>query len=152
MPASRVWLAVIALFALFLGGGGIGLWLADALAPGSRAAQFVSFFALPLAFAVGLQIWYGLALLSVVPRLLGFGRSPPEVRPSRGARAELPGSVVFVPVTSGIAAMAGIVVGLLSPTRAAWLVALVYGLVGTAHGLVAWRLARRGVLLPPESV
>jgi hypothetical protein len=24
--------------------------------------------------------------------------------------------------------------------------------VGTAHGLLAWRLARGGVLLPPESI
>lgn len=153
MPASRAWVAALAMFGLFLGGGGIGLWLADVLAPGSRAAQAVSFFALPLAFAAGLQLWYGLALLSVVPRLLGFGRSRPRPRPSGSAvRPDLPGSVVFVPLSSGIAAIAGIVVGLLSPTEAAWLVALVYWLAGTAHGLVAWRLARRGVLLPPESV
>jgi hypothetical protein len=55
-------------------------------------------------------------------------------------------------MTSGIGAVAGIVVGLLSSTQAPWLVALVYWLVGTAHGLLAWRLAQRGVLLPPESI
>ncbi|CAN5891022.1 hypothetical protein BH24GEM1_BH24GEM1_13280 [soil metagenome] len=33
-----------------------------------------------------------------------------------------------------------------------WLVALVYWLVGTVYGLVAWQLARRGFLLPPESL
>jgi hypothetical protein len=44
------------------------------------------------------------------------------------------------------------VAGLASPTQPAWLVALVYWLVGTAHGVLGWRLARRGVLLPPESI
>jgi hypothetical protein len=44
------------------------------------------------------------------------------------------------------------VVGLASSTHPAWLVALVYWLVGTGHGALAWRLARRGVLMPPESI
>jgi hypothetical protein len=131
----------------------VGLGLAEALAPGSWVAQALSLFALPLAFAVSLQTWYGLALLRVVPRLLGFRRS--QLVPSLGqgvARPKVPGSFVFVLMTSGIGAVAGIVVGLLSSTQAPWLVALVYWLVGTAHGLLAWRLAQRGVLLPPESI
>jgi hypothetical protein len=45
-----------------------------------------------------------------------------------------------------------VVAGLASSTQPAWLVMLVYWLVGTVHGVVAWRLARSGVLMAPESV
>jgi hypothetical protein len=48
--------------------------------------------------------------------------------------------------------VSGLVVGIMSPTHPAWLVALLYWLVGTGHGALAWRLARMGVLIPPESV
>jgi hypothetical protein len=130
------------------------LGLAAVLAPGSRVAEVVSFFALPVAFAASLQIWYGLALLSLVPRLLGRLRRSRPVSPRSPGPAEpgLPGSLVFLPLSSGAGALAGIVAGLASPTQPAWLVALVYWLVGTAHGVLGWRLARRGVLLPPESI
>lgn len=64
----------------------------------------------------------------------------------------IPGSLVFLPLGSVAGAAAGMVVGLASSTHPAWLVALVYWLVGTGHGALAWRLARRGVLMPPESI
>ena len=72
MPAAPRTLAVLAAFAgLFLGGAAIGGALAGVYAPDSWIASVAGFFALPLAFAVGLQAWYGLALLSLIPRLLG---------------------------------------------------------------------------------
>jgi hypothetical protein len=139
---------------LFLGGAAAGLGLAGALAPGSWVAQGVSLFALPVAFAASLQTWYGLALLSLVPRLLGWLRGSTGVPPRNLGlpTLEVPGSFVFLPISSGVGAVAGVVVGLVSSTHPAWLVALVYWLVGTVHGVLGWRLARRGFLLPPESL
>jgi hypothetical protein len=155
MPAAHRTLAVIAAFAgLFLGGAAIGGALAGVYAPDSWIASVAGFFALPLAFAVGLQAWYGLALLSLIPRLLGRlrGSKTPPAPPERVPGAGIPGSFVFLPLSAGAGATAGLVVGLASSTQPAWLVALVYCLVGTGHGALAWRLARGGFLIPPESV
>jgi hypothetical protein len=155
MSVSPGTLAIVgAVLGLFLGGAVAGIGLARALAPGSWVAETVSFFALPIAFAAGLQAWYGLALFSLIPRLLrGLGGSYSGAARAREPRPlRLPGSFVFLPLSSGAGAVAGIVVGLVSSTDPVWFVALVYWLVGTAHGLLAWRLARSGVLLPPESV
>jgi hypothetical protein len=143
-----------ALLGLFLGGAGAGLGLAMALAPDSWFAETGSFFALPMAFAAGLQLWYGLALFSLIPRLFrwvsNWNSPPTEGRPAAGQG--LPGSFVFLPLSSAAGALAGVVAGLVSSTSPVWFVVLAYWLVGTVHGLLAWRLARAGVLLPPESV
>ena len=138
------------LLVLFVGGAALGNWLADVLAPGSWVAQVVSFFALPVAFAAGLQAWYGLAIIGMVFRLLRWsvttGRALP--RRSRG----IPGGFVFVPISSTAGIIAGLIAGLASPTHSTLFVALVYWCVGTVHGLLAWLLARTGWLAPPEAV
>ncbi len=154
MPTAPAPLAIIAAYlGLFLGGAAVGGALAGAFAPGSWIATGVGFFALPVAFAGGLQGWYGLALLSLIPRLLGWHRGlESRPAPSRPAQAGVPGSFVFLPLSSVAGATAGIVVGLVSFTHPAWLVALVYWIVGTGHGVLAWRLARGGYLTPPESI
>ncbi len=147
-----------ALIGLFLGGGLVGGALAAAFAPGSWLAEVVGFFALPLAFAAGLQAWYGLALLSLIPRVLvrlrGRARGGAPASSGGGARSGggLPGSSVFLPFSSVAGGVAGLLVGLLSATHPVWLVALAYWAVGTAHGALAWRLARAGLLMPPESI
>jgi len=64
------------LLVLFIGGAAVGSWLADVLAPGSWVAQVVSVFALPVAFAAGLQAWYGLAIIGMVFRLLRWSVTP----------------------------------------------------------------------------
>lgn len=143
-----------ALIGLFLGGAAVGGGLAAVLAPESWLAQAVSFFALPVAFAAGLQAWYGLALLSLIPRVLRVlsgSRPPPGALRTAGA-PRLPGSFVFLPLSSGAGALAGTVVGIVSSAYPFWVILPVYWLVGTVHGLLAWRLARSGVLVPPESV
>lgn len=148
-------LAIIGAFAgLFLGGGALGGALAEVFASGSWIAAVAGFFALPLAFAVSMQLWYGLALLSLIPRLIGRmrGMSPPPPLRRHAPGAGIPGSFVFLPLSSVAGAAAGIVVGLASSTHPFWLIALVYWLVGTGHGAVARRLARAGVLMPPESI
>jgi hypothetical protein len=141
---------VVALLVLFLGAGVAGLWLAGTFAPGSFIAEAASMFALPVAFAISLQAWYGLALFGAFARLLWHRGRPP--RPTSTANRRLSGSIVFLPVSSIIGAVTGLLVGLLSSTHPAWLVALVYWIVGTVHGAAAWRLARSGVLVPPESI
>jgi hypothetical protein len=112
------------------------------------------FFALPVAFAIGLQTWYGLALLSVIPRVFERlrGVSPRSAPSEPTTRPSIPGSFVFLPLGSVAGVTAGIVVGIASSTFPAWLIALVYWMVGTAHGALAWRLARGGYLVPPESI
>ncbi len=155
MPAAAGTLAILAAFVgLFLGGAAIGGALAEAFAPGSWIAAVAGFFALPLAFAAAMQAWYGLALLSLIPRLLGRmrglqARAAPSGPPPS---ARIPDSFVFLPLGSVAGAAAGMVVGLASSTHSVWLVVLVYWLVGTGHGALAWRLARGGVLIPPESI
>ena len=155
MPAAAGTLAIVAAFAgLFLGGAATGGALAEVFAPGSWVAAVAGFSAFPVAFAFGLQAWYGLALLSLIPRLVGRLRGSPA-RPVPNGQASgpgIPGSLVFLPLGSVAGAAAGMVVGVASSTHPAWLVALVYWLVGTGHGALAWRLARRGVLMPPESI
>jgi hypothetical protein len=142
------------LLGLFLGGAAAGGCLSGTLAADSRLAEVVSFFALPLAFAAGLQAWYGLALISLIPRLFRWvsGSGSPRAGRRQGERRRLPGSFVFLPLSSGAGALAGIVVGLVSSTHPVWVIVLVYWLVGSVHGLLAWRLARGGVLLPPENI
>ncbi len=153
-PAPSTLATVAAFAGLFLGGGAIGGALADAFAPDSWIASVTGFFALPLAFAFGMQAWYGLALLGLIPRLLGMlwrdEARPSPIEQVRGAG--IPGSFVFLPLGSVFGAAAGIVVGLASSTYPGWLVALAFWVVGTGHGALTWRLARGGVLIPPESV
>jgi hypothetical protein len=144
---------IASLVALFLGGGAIGASLAQTFAPGSFIATFVSVFALPLAFAVGLQMWFGTALLSAIVRLVGWrGRRDAAPRSETQAVVSIPGSFVFLPLSSVAGATAGAVVGVLSSTYSGWLAWLVYWAVGTIHGLASWRLARAGYLMPPESI
>jgi hypothetical protein len=146
------WSVAITFFGLFLGGAATGLGLARVLAPGSWWAEAVSVFAFPVAFAVSLQAWFGLALLSLIPRLIGFVVAGDARRPRPLAPAPIPGAIVFVPVASGIGAVAGLLAGWLSTTTSAWVVAPVYWVIGTLYGLLAWRLARAGFLMPPESI
>ena len=139
---------------LFLGGGAIGHAMAQAFAPGSWLAEIAGLFALPLAFAAGLQVWYGLALLSLIPRLVAALRTRKlDALRGPGRRpAGLPGSFVFLPLSSIAGLVAGLLVGLASPTHSVWLVTLLFWVVGSAHGALAWALARAGILVPPESV
>lgn len=155
MAGTRGPLALIAaLLGLFLGGAAIGGALAETFAPESFVADVVSFFALPLAFAIAMQAWFGLALFGLAIRLVGLGRRSGTTRDASVpvATTPIPGSFVFLPLSSAAGAVAGLVVGLISPTHSVWLVWFVYWAVGTVHGLLGWRLARAGVLVPPESI
>ena len=142
---------IAAFVGLFLGPAAVGDGLARTLAPGSWVAEAASVFALPLAFAMGLQAWYGLALLGLIPHLARLVFRPGT--PVRTRRpVSLPGAWVFLPLSVAFGAIAGVVAGLASPTHPVWIVAPIYLAVGSLHGAVACRLARRGILMPPETV
>jgi hypothetical protein len=144
---------ILALLVLFLGGGVTGIALARTFAPGSFLADVVSFFALPVAFAFGLKAWFGLALAGAAIRVLGTRRRDGvQGQTPRAVTTPLPGSLVFLPLSSGAGAVAGIIVAIVSTRGSGWLAWLTYWTVGTLHGFVSWRLARAGVLIPPESV
>ena len=144
---------ILALLVLFLGGAVIGVALARTFAPGSFLAEAVSFFALPLAFGFGLKAWFGLALAGAAVRVLGMRRrGAVQDQAARASRTPIPGSFVFLPLSSGAGALAGIVVAIVATPGSGFLAWLTYWTVGTLHGLVSWRLARAGVLMPPESV
>ena len=147
---TGAWPMIGGMLALFIGGAAVGDWLARTLAPGSWLAESVGFFALPVAFALSLQAWYGLALFGLITRAVSGRSSAGNTRAAR--HPPLAGAIVFLPFSSLIGVMAGVVVGLLSPTQPMWLVALIFWVVGTVHGLAGWRLARVGVLMPPETL
>jgi hypothetical protein len=151
-PREPSALALIAsLVVLFLGAGVLGVTLAETFAPDSFVAAFVGLFALPLAFGVGLQMWMGVALFRAIVVFVGARRrSVTGVRQS--AAGPIPGTWVFLPISSAAGAIAGMIVGLLSSAHSGWLAWLTFWTVGTLHGLVAWRLARAGQLVPPESM
>jgi hypothetical protein len=141
---------VLAIVGLFLGGGLAGDLLARWLAPGSWVAEVAGLFALPVAFALSLQFWYGFALLALVPRVIAMlaGRRPAI---AAGQRPSLPGAFVFLPASTTTGVLAGLITGIFGST--AFLAALlIWTAAGVAHGWLGWRLARRGYLVPPESV
>lgn len=147
-PRGGVFALVAALAVLLFGGAALGAGLADRLAPGSWLAQAVGVFALPLAFATGLQMWVGVAIVGGLARLLLGRRRSPNAR--RETVRALPGSFVFLPLGSGAGLCAGVIVALVPSAHSALLTIAAYWLAGTLHGWLAWQLARHGVLVPPE--
>jgi hypothetical protein len=147
-PSPLVLFATVAV--LFLGGAVAGISLAGTFAPGSWVAMGVGFFALPLAFASGLQAWMGLALGLGLVRLVR-GRRARSGAATVG-KDRLPGGFVFVPFSSAAGLVAGIMSGICSAIHGVVLVTLIYWTVGTLHGLAAWAAVRAGWLMPPEQV
>jgi hypothetical protein len=141
-----VWRQVAALVVLFLGGGVAGVTLAERLAPDSIVAAAAGMFALPLTFAVGLQLWLGTGLLlAIVHRLRGrrFMKQP-------GERLIPAGGFVFVPLAVAFNGAAGLVVAI-AGSSIGWLATLLlYPALGVLYGIACWRLARGGYIPMPH--
>ncbi|MDX1375264.1 MAG: hypothetical protein R3357_06850 [Burkholderiales bacterium] len=139
------WITAPLFFGLFFGGGYLGIRLANAVAPGSGVAEFVSFLAFPAAFIVGIVAWLGASIPAALRRLAALRRGAP-----RGAATIPPGAFAFVPAALVSCAPAGAMVGIVAPDLGAgWGLGLYAG-VGLAYGAVCWSLARAGLLPFPR--
>ena len=139
------------------GGALLGETLSLSLAPGSTFASFVSFAMLPLAFVLGIHLWVGLALVKALWWLAGRfvqwirrrHSVPGDARPSPVEPYVPPGSFVFVPVSVGLAGLAGVCVGLVS--RVGFILTVsTYVFIGALYGASAWLLARAGYVDPSD--
>ena len=148
MAAEKpVGLQVLVLATLFLGGGALGVGLAQWLAPGSFAAQFVGLFTFPLPFAISMHLWLGFAVALAVWRTLTRGPKKPD----NHEQAEIPaGSVVFIPTCTGLVTFAGLLVGLLGSSFGVIGTAGLYVALGAVYGTSCWLFARAGYLPFPN--
>jgi len=149
------WFTVPLFLILFFGGGFLGSQLAAVVAPDSRVAEFISFFALPVAFFFGVVAWAGAAIPCAVRILIGrFQGRQRSPEPGKTAVDPLipPGSFLFVPLSVLTSSLAGLVVAFLATRLGfAWVVCL-YVMLGLGYGLTCWKLARAGYLeFPTES-
>ena len=141
-----MWLQVLVLATLFLGGGLLGVALSQWLAPESILAQFVGLFSFSAPFIVGLQWWLGLALGIALWRTAWHGPMTPEER-----RTAIPaGSFVFVPVSVTLAAVAGVLIGILGSSLGFLATLGLYVLLGLGYGTACWLCARSGYLPFPQ--
>jgi hypothetical protein len=137
-----VWLQVLALIVLFLGGGIAGSGLTQWLAPDSILAAFFGLFAFPLAFMLGMQSWVGLAIGIALWRTATRGPLTPAQR-----RTEVPaGSFVFVPIAVTMVGGAGLLIGLLGSSLGVLATFGLYVLLGLGYGTACWLCARSGYL------
>ena len=151
-------LLVLAL--LLFGGGGLGMLLADALAPGSTFATAVGMFMLPLCLGAGLGAWYSVASTAVWSRLVkalfrvGGGQDLQSAMTESFADMQgkaMPGTWVFIPVSVAISAVAGLLIAIAATSGALTALAAVAG-TGIVYGLLLRWLARNGHLpLPDEA-
>ncbi|HUP35758.1 MAG TPA: hypothetical protein VNC82_10005 [Candidatus Limnocylindria bacterium] len=153
VPRRRLLVTIAVLALAFFGAAGLGLALTERVAPGSHVAALLSFLLLPAALILGFYAWLGVAVLIAAPRLVAaLVRGGPRRPPIESHQTVVPpGEWIFLPIASGLALPAGLVVGMLSPDRAVWAVGLLYWAIGTAYGASLWGLARHGYLPFPDS-
>lgn len=87
VPRRSPALVVLATLACFLGGPFLGLALTEVAGTSSFAAQAASSFAFLLSFFGGMLLWFGFAVVLLVPRFLwwaGRWRSMPPSAPCTG--------------------------------------------------------------------
>jgi len=145
-PPQRVgvWAQVFVLALLFLGGGIAGVGIARSLAPESWAAQFVGLFSFSLPFAIGMNLWLGLAITTELWRAVRR-----RGRPASGAASPIPpGSIAFVPTCVVLVGCAGILIAMLGsrlgalPTVALYLTLGLFSAQGALTAVVAKRNVR----------
>jgi hypothetical protein len=140
---------MVSLSLVFLGGGVFGVFLGWIFAPDSKLAAAVGLFMLPLAFAVGMQLWLGLALfigiVQLIRRLFKARGWPRRSEPTDPITVPS-GSFVFLPVAIVSCALGGLVTASVASTAGFMVVCLAYMLVGILYGVWTWRLAKGGFL------
>lgn len=150
---KRAGLAQLAAVLGVLGGGVVaGFLFGRVVAPDSQASAFVSAIMLPVAVFAGVTLWLGGAIVFVVANVVKAAVSdrPAATAAVRERYALPPGSVAFVPASVVCALVAAFLVSTLSTEATLFRTSALYLLVGLAHGLVAWRLARSGYFPAPD--
>lgn len=151
------------LLAIVGGGALAGAAVAVVTAPGSSVAIALGAFALPLAFGLGLSAWRGLLgawLMTILGRAALRSRGDEDrfrdetKRAFGGIRDAGPGGLPFTWVFVPVAALVGVVAGLvlfLIERGTTTLAAVTLPLAATIYGFVLRRLAREGrIPLPDE--
>jgi hypothetical protein len=145
------------LVALLFGGMGLGIYLADILAPDSPIAMLVGVLMLPLCLGLGMTSRLGVASAAVRSRLRkaglwaerGFAEAVGHGMDDPPGRA-LPGAHVFVPVSVTISIVGGILIALSPSSIGFFLVLAVTALAGLVYGVLLWWLAEAGLLPFPK--
>jgi hypothetical protein len=132
---------------LFLGGGFAGVGIARFVAPGSLAAEFIGLFSLSLPFAVGMQAWLGLALVTAAWRAI---RRRERAAASAGEASIPPGSFAFVPTCIVLVGSAGVLIALVGSTVGALATIALYLTLGLLYGTACWLYAKNGYLPFPQ--
>ena len=147
------WVTAPVVLGFFFGGGYVGIQLANGLAPNSAIAEFVSFFALPVSFFIGIVGWLGTAVLGALPKLVRLIRHKDRSSGRENGLAGSaipPGSFAFVPAAIVSCTLCGLVVGALSTTLSFIIVVFLYFVLGIGYGAACWKLAQNGFLPFPE--
>ena len=146
-PARRpVWVQVLVLAVLFLGGGAAGVELSRRLAAQSFLAQFVGLFSFAVAFVAGLHAWLGLAIGVGLWRLAA--RRPVS---GRAAESRIPGgSIAFVPVCVAMVGFAGLLIGIAGSSLGVIATVGLYLILGLTYGIACWLCATSGYLPFPQ--
>jgi hypothetical protein len=162
MPKSPLAIT-LTIVALFFGGGaagaGAGWWLGRV-----DWAAAVGGFALPVGFGLSMLAWYGVGVLWILLRLARLLLAGPTARqallnrpaaevlnPSGDPSWTVPGTWLFAPLCTVVAAVAGAVIGLGRSASLPGSIAAM-ALLGFAYGRLMRRAARAGYLIPPEYI
>jgi hypothetical protein len=139
-PVS-VWAQVAVVAILFLGGGFAGLGIARFIAPGSLTAEVIGLFSLSLPFAIGMQAWLGLAVVTAAWRAIRRrGQASANDAPIP------PGSFAFVPTCVLLVGIAGVLIALLGSSIGALATIALYLTIGALYGTACWLYAKNGYL------
>ena len=150
-PKRPTSLLVLSFFGSFVSGPILGVALACLAAPKSTLAAGLGMFVFPVSFALGLQAWLGLAIVTAMIQLVRRLTAGEPWRPTGRAIAAVPsGSFAFVPISVGLGLLAGVFIGVLPDTHSLVGTVLLYTSAGAIYGMAVWQLARRGYLPFPE--
>lgn len=152
VPARAAWAQVATVFGAFLVGPYSGLKTALLLTPDSDLIQTVSVFAFALVFVVGILLWMGIGVLTVVASTLlklvrGQTLRPASLEASH--RLVPSGYRSFVVLGFLIGGGVGVLAGLITDLSV-WMAGGVWSLVGLGYGYTLRTAAHHGYLPFPE--
>jgi len=149
---KRPLLTLFSVAVMFLGGGVLGLGLAEWRAPTSWVSHFVSLFVLPLSYIASLVVWQGFFIIWGLLRLLFklLKRTSPRMSHEQALQHLRRKALIMLPVAPVLCTPVGVVVGLsggalLSTTA-------IYFATGALYAGVMYGLAQKDLLPLLEEV